>query len=216
MPFMRFLNLIRSFFSTNQTDNNNLKTESENILIAAEESNVIHEIIERDDAELKYFEQWSNSPCRNKMLSWIAQEYDRYKNTGACDPALMFLMIPSVNGFIIQFDPGRWHEQDFICLLDYFRDRLKKEDDYFIQVSDKKTTNKGNNSESIQRHYLKPPREFIKKTDEKKNQKYGNMMISLCFNNGKIKSLKLSATHYNDHLFEKAYSFDRLINVLCK
>ncbi len=150
------------------------------------------------------------------MLTWIAQEYLNYKNNGICDPSLMFLIIPSVNGFVIQFNDERWHEQDFICLLDYFKDKLTKEEGYFSQVSDIKTVKKGSNIKSVQRHYLKPPREFSVSPGEKKDQKFGNMMISLNSEEGIIKSLKLSATHYNDHLFKKAYTFDSLIDLLCQ
>ena len=41
-------------------------------------------------------------------------------------------------------------------------------------------------------------------------------MITLNTINGKADTLKLSATHYNDHLFEKAYHFDILMELICQ
>jgi hypothetical protein len=125
-------------------------------------------------------------------------------------------MIPSVNGFAIKFDETRWDNREFSALFDYFKNILSSTENYWIQVSDIKTIASGKITEITERHYLKPPAQFDLNFGEKKNQKFGNLMITLNTINGKAESLKLSATHYNDHLFEKAYDFDLLMELICQ
>jgi hypothetical protein len=214
MPIMRFWEKIKNIFNSGQSECKNSDEVTENL--STEEEILSHELIERTDLDKAYYAQWSASTAKTNILNWLLQEYQNYREKACCDRALMFLMIPSVNGFIINFDEGRWHEQDFISLFDYFKDQIKNGDEYFVQVSDIKTVARGNSIESVQRHYLKPPRAFNLEFGQKRNQKFGNMMLSLTSKNGIIQSLKLSATHYNDHQFEKAYSFDDLMNLLCQ
>lgn len=173
-----------------------------------------HELIQRSESDKQYYAQWEASSAKDGFLDWLYKEYQHYRQNGCCDPALMFLIIPSVNGFVIRFDAGRWHDQDFICLFDYFKSSLKKEG-YWPHVSDVKTIKKCTGLEEVQRHYLKPPRQFELECGEKMDQKFGNLMISLCVDNGHTCTLKLSATHYNDRLYDKAYPFDDLMNLLC-
>ncbi len=184
--------------------------------IVEEEELLSHEPIHRNKSDNQYYTHWEESSAKNSFLTWLNDQYICYRKTGCCDPSIMFLMIPSVNGFIVKFDDGRWHEQDFVCLFDYIKNRLSDKEDYWLQVSDVKTIQKGAQIESIQRHYLKPPRQFGLEYGKKMDQKFGNLMVSLCIINSKLTSLKLSATHYNDHNFEKAYPFDELMHVLCK
>jgi hypothetical protein len=192
------------------------KTNCPKIEILEEEELLAHEIIQRNETENQYYTLWNNSSAKNSFLNWLKDQYLCYRNTGCCDPAVMFLMIPSVNGFVVKFDEGRWHEQDFLCLFDYMKNSIKNREDYWVQVSDIKNVKKGSQTESVQRHYLKPPRQTGLESGEKMDQKFGNLMVSLCIINNKLSSLKLSATHYNDHLFEKAYPFDKLMHVLCE
>jgi hypothetical protein len=181
--------------------------------VEPEEKLVVHEIISRTETELKYYEQWSQSSAKCNFLEWLNSQYHSYKTFGKCDNALTFLMIPSMNGFAVRFDDSRWHAQDFLAIFDFLKHIFSTQENYWLQVSDSKTISKGKNIEIIERHYLKPPMQFINQ-GEKKNQKFGNLMITLNTINGRVDTLKLSATQYNDHLFEKAYDFDLLMELL--
>ncbi len=173
-----------------------------------------HKVIERNAAEKAYFEQWNNSNVKIQMLEWISQQFQNYQNRCCCDCAISFLIIPSVNGFVIHYNEEKWRSEDFKCLLDYFKVALRKEQ-YWSHVSDTKTTRKGELIETVERHYLKPARQFGLEYGEKMDQKFGNIMVTLNQVNGKIINLKLSATHYNDHLYHPAQGFNELIELLC-
>jgi hypothetical protein len=211
MPFMRFWEQLKNIFSSRKTDHLSTlpqKNSKERILR--------HEVIQRNPSELAYYENWSASPTKTDSLDWLHREFNAYRLNGNCDPAITFLMIPSVNGFAIKFDESRWEYREFAALFDYFKNILSKTENYWVQVSDTKTISSGKQTETIERHYLKPPTQFDLNYGEKKNQKFGNLMITLNTINGKADTLKFSATHYNDHLFEKAYQFDLLMELLCQ
>jgi hypothetical protein len=211
MPFMRFWAQLKNLFSSKKTDNFSSgfqKNTTERLLR--------HEVIQRSPSEIKYYENWSASHSKTDSLNWLYRAYSEYRLNGVCDPALVFLMIPSVNGFAIKFDETRWDNREFSALFDYFKNILSSTENYWIQVSDIKTIASGKITEITERHYLKPPAQFDLNFGEKKNQKFGNLMITLNTINGKADSLKLSATHYNDHLFEKAYDFDLLMELICQ
>ena len=86
---------------------------------------------------------------------------------------------------------------------------------YLSQVSDIKAIRKGSCIETTQRHYLKPPREFGLEYGDKMDQKFGNVMVTLNFVNERMTNLKFSATHYNDHLYKPADSFENLMRCVC-
>lgn len=173
-----------------------------------------HRVIERTEAENAYFEQWEASNVKTQMLEWIRQEHNNYQNSCCGDCAISFLIIPSVNGFVIHFNEDKWRPEDFRCLFDYFKKALKKEK-YWSHLSDVKKIKQGELLETVERHYLKPPRQFGLEYGEKMDQKFGNIMISLNALNEKIINLKFSATHYNDHLYQPAQGFDQLMEALC-
>lgn len=175
---------------------------------------VLHEVLCRDEEELAYYEKWNDSNTKTQMLSWLEEQFQKYNRQCCCDCKINFLMIPSINGFVIQFDEKKWREADFVCLFDYLKFRLK-DVGYLSQVSDIKAIRKGSCIETTQRHYLKPPREFGLEYGDKMDQKFGNVMVTLNFVNERMTNLKFSATHYNDHLYKPADSFENLMRCVC-
>lgn len=175
---------------------------------------VLHEVLSRDEEEKAYYDKWNESNVKAQMLDWLHEQYHHYRRNCCCDCKVNFLMIPSVNGFVIHFDEKRWDEVDFVCLFDYFKFRLK-DTGYLLQVSDIKAIKKGTCIETTQRHYLKPPRQFELVCGDKMNQKFGNIMVTLNFVNERVCNLKFSATHYNDHLYNPADSFENLMLCVC-
>lgn len=180
-----------------------------------EEVVVRHEPIKRSEEETRSFYKWTFSENKSSILNWLVSEFSNYNEKGFCDSNLMFLFIPSVNGFVINFDKKRWCREDFIFLFDYFKYNLKNHENYYEQVSDIKIIKKANKIETIQRHYLKPPMQFPEE-EVKIDQKFGNLMISLTEVDNEIKMLKCSATYYSDRLYDSPRCFDKLISLLCK
>ena len=176
---------------------------------------VLHEVLSRDEEEIAYYEKWDHSNVKGQMLNWLQDQFNHYRRHRCCDCKVNFLMIPSVNGFVIHFDDQKWDEADFVCLFDYFKSRLKDKG-YFSQVSDIKAIQKGSCIETTQRHFLKPPRQFELACGDKMDQKFGNIMVTLNFVNERICNLKFSATHYNDHQYKPADSFEALMSCVCE
>ncbi len=186
------------------------------ILTENEEPEVLlfHQPISRKKEEKAYYQQWNLSNTKAQFLDWLHEQYHSYINTCNCHNKVCFLMIPSVNGFVIHFDENLWQAEDFVCLFDYLRNRLKSEG-YWTHVSDIKALQQGERIETTQRHYLKPPRQFDLEYGEKIDQKFGNIMVILNFVGDKLCSLKFSATHYNDRLYHPARSFEELMRCIC-
>jgi hypothetical protein len=213
---MGFWNQFKKIFSTANSEQKKLTADSKIQNPAEEEVLLSHEQIKRSEEETKLFFKWTFSEKKSSILHWLNSEFSNYAENGCCDSNLMFLIIPSVNGFIINFNPDRWGREDFIYLFDYFKYNLKNHEDYFEQVSDIKIIKKENQIETTQRHYLKPPRQIQQSNDAKIDQKFGNLMISLTEVDNEIKMLKCSATYYSDRSYEKPLCFDKLIDILCK
>jgi hypothetical protein len=208
------MNFWKNFKKIFSAANHKSEEEQHQAEAEAKEELLEHRVIDRSEAELDYFKQWEGSNVRSQMLDWINQQYNNYQNSCCCDCSISFMIIPSINGFVIHFNEDRWRPEDFRCLFDYFKSSLKKEK-YWAHLSDYKKVQIGDTIETTERHYLKPPRQFGLEYGEKMDQKFGNIMISLNLVNEKIINLKFSATHYNDHLYHPARGFTDLIDCLC-
>jgi hypothetical protein len=213
---MGFWSVLRKIFLTASNNQKVSAAESKIQFPVDEEILISHEALKRSEEETKLFFKWTFSDKKASILEWLSDEFWKYNEKGCCDANLMFLIIPSVNGFIINFNSEKWSREDFIYLFDYFKYNLKNLENYYEQVSDVKTIRIGNTVETTQRHYLKPPRHIPTEEEMKIDQKFGNLMISLTEVDNEIKMLKCSATYYNDRLYQKPLCFDKLIGLLCK
>lgn len=176
-----------------------------------------HTALQRSEQEQDSYHEWLCSQNRHAMLEWINKSYEDFSNCcSSYDHALDFLMIPTVNGFVIHYDAQRWDSDHFVCFFDYLSTRVK-ELGYYCQVADVKSISRGGKVETTQRYFLKPPRQrhLPKHSEEKLDQQYGNIMITLCLVNERIVNLKFSATHYCDRAYKEPKSFHELLNHVC-
>ena len=216
---MDFWKRLKSLFSDSESEDAEQHNAAQSSNQNGNESGelVVHKVIERNEKDIAIYEAWKNSPERDEMLTWVATEYNKFCKSRACyEDCIDFLMIPSVNGFVLHYDPKRWDCDHFVSFFDDLKNSVR-ELGYWPHVSDVKTIRKGEKYETTQRYYLKPPRQFnLDRTkNEKINQHYGNIMITLCLINEKIVNLKFSATHYNDHLYQPPLDFCELMRTLC-
>ena len=180
----------------------------------AHEREILHEVIQRSEQELAHYEAWLQSAHSQQMLYWLQGMYDHFRRTKrSCDENLDFLMIPSVNGFVIHYDPERWDCDDFQSLFDYLKNRLK-EIGYWSHVSDVRAVQRGRHIDTMQRYFLKPPRQFDTQ-ESPLDQHYGNVMISLNYCNERLCNLKFCATHYSDRQYKPPYDFAKLMETIC-
>lgn len=174
----------------------------------------IHEVIHRSDEFLSQYENWKQSLIKHRLIDWLNHEYTLHTSSPKdIDEALDFLNMPSSKGFVIHVSKTDFKEKDITYLFDYLKEKILALE-YRTQISDTRTYDRPNWVERADRHYLKPKPNFEDKT--KMNQLYGNINIQLVWRNDKAYYLKLSATHYQDHLYQEAYPFKNLMNELLK
>ncbi len=204
---MSFWNRLKLLFSNPSPKNNNQAEAKEELLL--------HEVIERSENEAQQYAIWEQSQQKTEFLGWLSAHFQQYQQTKKkTDEHLTFLMIPSVNGFVVHFDPQRWDCDDMQHIFDFFKNRLKRLG-YWPHISDVRAVRKGKVVESTQRHYLKPPRKFDLPKGEPIPQLFGNVMLSLNFVNERLDSLKFCATSYNDRTYAPALDFDELMHLVC-
>jgi len=181
----------------------------------AKEELLLHEVIERSENERHQYSIWEQSAQKGEFLKWLSAHFAQYVHTKKkTDEHLTFLMIPSVNGFVVHFDPKRWDCDDMQHIFDFFKQRLKQLG-YWPHVSDIRAVRRDNLVESTQRHYLKPPRNFEHPKGEPIPQLFGNIMLTLNFVNERLDSFKFCATSYNDRMYAPAKDFSELMQLLC-
>lgn len=177
---------------------------------------LLHELIERSPQEVLNYEHWLHSTNKQNILSWIQEQYKEFAcNCVNNDRDINFLIIPSLNGWIIHYQPQRWDADDFINLFDYFKEYTCQELGYQCHISDIQSVLKGDKIETTQRHFLKPPNPLRQTDVDKYEQLYGNIMVCLHFVNERLTMLKLSATHYCDRKYNSPKSFEELVDKLC-
>jgi len=175
---------------------------------------IVHEIIERSEADKIAFEKWKVTLSAKRMVDWLQNQYAAYLSPNTkTDDAVAFLNTPSAKGFVVHFHQTQYRESEIIHLFDLLQEKVLKMN-YNNYVSDVRTFNRPQWIESIQRHYLKPSLNFKKTETEKFNQGYGNIKIELEFRNDKVHNLRFSATTYQDHNFNKADEFKDLMGIV--
>lgn len=190
-----------------------------NLFQSAEESSpsnpVIHQVIERSEAEKADYEQWKTMLVRRRIMNWLSNQYAIYRiERERVDKALDFLDASSSKGFVIHFYQTNFSKKDVIYLLDYLKEQVLRLE-YKVQVSDTRTYNRKNWVETSERHHLKPRTNHAPEIG-KIDQKYGNITIEVTLRNDKVHQLKFQATSYKDHLFEDADDFKDLMQIILK
>jgi len=169
----------------------------------------VHEIIKRSSTFEEGYAQWKDGPLHRRLLNWIAEQYAANQNKqDNVDDTIDFLHTPSTKGFAIHFKDLGYSNKEARYLLDYFKEKVRAQN-YRTQVSDTRTYSKNTWVETVERHYLKPRPQY----DEsgKINQLFGNITLLLTLRDDKVYNLKVSATAYQDRLFNAEQQFSQLM-----
>jgi len=172
----------------------------------------IHEIIKRSEEFLEEYDTWKGGPKHKKLLNWISEQYAIYQNKdGKLSDSIDFLHTASTKGVAIHLADSNHDTEEARYLLDYFKEKIRVHQ-YRSQVSDTRTYTKNTWVETVERHYLKPKPQY----DElgKINQAFGNITLLLTFRDDKVYNLKMSATAYQDRLFNSEKQFSELMRVI--
>ncbi len=184
---------------------------------------LIHEMIERSEAEREDYDQWKNQLVCRRLQDWLNNQYAIYcVAPDDIDEALDFLDTPSSKGFVVHFFKTRYSERDIQHFFDYLKEQVLALN-YRTQISDLRTYQRPDWVETVQRHYLKPRPPFMRKDVELKasglplerfDQRFGNVMIEMDMRNERPHYLKFRATSYKDHLFTEAEEFRDLMQAI--
>lgn len=138
-----------------------------------------------DDYSICY-NKWIKTKRYEPMLKEVIASYDKKRGCPSKrDKAICFLMIPTINGFTIRFDKGRWEEDDFKYFVEYLRTKLIQEFGYDKTKSNEEKIQYKKHLETVERHCLKSSNEELD---------YSHVLIRLCFNNNRVSTIKFCAT----------------------
>ncbi len=172
----------------------------------------IHEIITRSDDFLAEYDIWRGGPKHKKMLNWISEQYASYQNNADDQSdSIDFLHTASTKGLAIHLADLDIEVEEAQFLMDFFKEKIRTHQ-YRTQVSDTRTYSKNTWVETVERHYLKPKPQY----DEagKIDQAFGNITLLLTLRDDKVYNLKMSATAYQDRLFNAEKQFSELMRAV--
>lgn len=188
-----------------------------NLFQQAEQSSpsqpLIHELIERSEAEMEDYAFWKKTLVLRRLLDWLNEQYAAYRlRPESTDEALDFLNTPSSKGFVIHFSETGYSRRDATFFFDYLRERVLSLQ-YRTQVSDRRSYQRHAWVETIERHYLKPGITLRANLREGEPfaQHFGNIMVELELRDDKVHNLRFRATTYNDRLFQEPAEFKELM-----
>jgi hypothetical protein len=154
---------------------------------------------------------WLVSEDGKNILALIHKNY-HFKTAGiSASPQIHLLKSPYANGFAITFEKP-FTEKQFELLFHAFGKLILNLQYYQVSL-DRKIEENNQQVKVIEKLYLKPIVHSLN-ADSKIDQRYGNVSIEKV-SDGRVSSyLKLLVTVYQDHLYEKALSFDQFIEDL--
>ena len=110
---------------------------------------VIHEIIERSEADKIAFEKWKTTLSSKRIIDWLYNQYAAFLSPNAkTDDAVAFLNTPSTKGFVVHFHQTQYREAEIVHLFDLLREKVLVIN-YNNYVSDVRTFNRPQWVESI-------------------------------------------------------------------
>lgn len=151
------------------------------------EGDLVNQIpLERsDDYNIKYG-KWLKLNKHQPMLQSL---YEAALNSKGCaskkNPFISFLIIPKINGFTMLHDANRWEEEDFEYLFEYMATFLMEDHQFTTYSSTREITEFANRVETVERYKFKNP---AIEAD------FSDILVRLCYTNGKVTSIKFCAT----------------------
>lgn len=172
----------------------------------------VHKVLERTFASREAYASWKYGGNVKETMEWLLSNYQSNISGGKVDRSIAFLDTPSKKGFVLYLMDGHLETNHPEHLMDFIKERVL-DLGYTLYTSDLKSYSQGEDVESQQRHYLKPPLNFV--PNKKLSQLFGNIAIEYILRNDQPYMFKFSATTYQDYMFEDAQTFEQLMRQLC-
>jgi hypothetical protein len=169
----------------------------------------VKQVLERTKKEIKTYQNWKESKEKEQVLQKINQNYKNNKD----QKSMYLLEFTGAKGWA-WVDANSFHRNDFFCIMEYIKDFLIENKNYYLQNAEKTILEKENYVEFIEKYYLKPDIYQQAKNAEICNQQYGNILIQYVKINTKPAYLKMVASFYEDRQFTKVLPFQDLNQLL--
>lgn len=172
---------------------------------------VLHELIQRTDAEKHGYEVWKLNDHKDYLTGFLSRQFETWQQGKTPDADnLLLLNTPKSKGFMFAYQPAQATAAEFKYLFDYLKEKVMQFN-YKVYVSDVKHFARKNHVETVERHYLKP-RFTIPAEGECINQLYGNITIELLLHNEQPLHIKFVCQPYTDYKYNAALPFEALLS----
>ena len=177
----------------------------------------VHEMIERDEAELADYERWKRTAARQRLFDWVTDQYALFLAGRQNDHSVSFLDTASSKGFVVHFHETQYRREEINHFFHYLKERILALN-YRTQISDRRVFSRPNWVETQERHYLKPRTRHQRRTAPLErgglDQKFGNVTVELELRDDVPWNLRLRATTYQDSLYGEPETFRALLVAL--
>lgn len=172
---------------------------------------ILEEPLSRSEADKQAYWRWLNEGTYRALLSEVRQGYAlKKKQMSGSKLEVHILKSDQSNGIAVTY-PEQLSALNFQHFFDLLRDRAQNLG-YQHYTSGRRVFDRANYIETVDKHYLKPPRQGLKEPPF--DQQYGNILIELIWIDRQPSFLRLMAHVYSDHLFDTPRTFDELLEHL--
>jgi hypothetical protein len=173
---------------------------------------LIEEPLERNEAYRQRYFRWLNHGEQQGLALevWLAWQQKKQQETSAL--AVHLLQQNGANGLAVTYHPGIGPDA-FQHFFDWLRDRVLQLG-YRHYTSDRRIFDRDTYTETIEKHYLKPPNwpsAAGQAPAQLLDQQYGNVLIEYILIDQQPSFIRFMANYYDDHLYTKALAFDDLV-----
>jgi hypothetical protein len=166
----------------------------------------VHEVLKRNDRFLSTYALWDKSQTIESLRQTYQMEMLGEKSS-------TFTRIDGPTAAGIQWQkPGILADADFDFLLEHCKDVLLSLS-YVQHQADRRLFNRADVVEEVHRYYLKA-RISASEMTETMNQRWGNILLEVKREDGRVTGFKLQLNRYSDRMYQDALSLESLMELL--
>jgi hypothetical protein len=139
-------------------------------------------------AELEAYETWKRTIWQQGLRLWLLDQYRQYAHgAGPVDGAVHFLCCKTTKGFTWRFDPDRWSPEDFLFMFAFLREQATRLGYTEARSESGRDACHGSGGDFFHRSLLRA-------NGNNQENRFGDILLCLAEQNGKVHSVKFSAT----------------------
>lgn len=179
-----------------------------NRLFPKDKEVTIHETLKRSVQFSRAYDQWKSSAGSKDDLEAVASSYRHKLSSQSSLLDIEVFHSPYANGIVIYPSNGEYR-LSIAFLMEHIREKLELSD-YRLVHADRKMTERGRVVTAIEKYYLKPPLS----AEIPIEQKFGNVILELNYENDRPVKFRMMANIYSDRLYHEPYAFEDMIALL--